>query len=100
MIDKLEDVIDITCKKIINPKIFKIFEILSTLSNLKLSKKHTTNILNVTTLIGIAYLTVISALNAWRLYLSSRESGFGFLSSCIDLSEGDFHLLKKLSVLF
>ena len=64
LIEKLDDVIDITCKKIINAKIFKTFEMLSTLSNLKLSKKHTINILNVITLSGIAYLTVISALNA------------------------------------
>ena len=64
LIEKLDDVIDIICKKIINAKIFKTFEILSTLSNLKLSKKDTINILNVITLSGIAYLTVISALNA------------------------------------
>ena len=64
LIDKLEEVIDIICKKIINPKTFKTFEMLSTLSNLKLSKKLTTRILNATTLIGIAYLEVISALNA------------------------------------
>ena len=63
-IDKLDEVMDITCKNIIKPKTFKIFEMLSTLSNLKLSKKHTTNILKVTTLMGIAYLTVISALKA------------------------------------
>jgi hypothetical protein len=64
LIEKLDDVIDMTCKNIINPKIFKIFDMLSTLSNLKLSKKHSTNILNVTTFIGIEYLAVISALNA------------------------------------
>ena len=64
LIEKLDDVIDITCKNIINPKIFKIFDKLSTLSNLKLSKKQSTNILNVTTFIGIEYLAVISALNA------------------------------------
>ena len=64
LIDKFDEVIDITCKNIINPKIFKILKILSTLSNLKLSKKLTISILNATTLIGIAYLTVISALNA------------------------------------
>ena len=64
LIDKLDEVIDIICKNIINPNIFKIFEMLSTLSNLKLSKKLTTRILNATTFIGIAYLIVISALNA------------------------------------
>ena len=64
LIDKLDEVIDIIFKNIINPKTFKIFEMASTLSNLKLSKKLTTRKLNATTLIGIAYLKVISALNA------------------------------------
>ena len=66
--DKFDDIIDKTWRKINKDKILIVFVKFSTLSNFIERIKQISNKLNVKTLIGIAYLRVISALNAWRLF--------------------------------
>ena len=68
--DKFDDIIDKTWRKINKDKILIVFVKFSTLSNFIERIKQISNKLNVKTFIGIAYLRVISALNAWRLFWS------------------------------
>ena len=57
--------------------------------------KTTINNPNAQMLMGSVTLWIISALKAWRLFLSSRLLRFGFFNSCKFLSEGVFHLIGE-----
>ena len=90
---------DKTCKITIIDKILIVLEIFSILSNFRFKIKLSRSTLNVSTLIGIANLNVTSALKAWRLFISSKESLSGDINSFNVLSDGDFHLERKLLLL-
>jgi len=62
--DKLDETIDNICRKISKDNILIVLTKFSTLSNFRDKMKQISNKLNVKTFIGIAYLRVISALNA------------------------------------
>ena len=86
-IEMFDERIDNTCKITIVAKIFTVLEIFSTLSNFKFKIKLKRRTLNVSTFMGIANLRVTSALNAWRLFMSSKEFSSGNLNSSKDLSD-------------